>query len=194
MLRQCLTHKFEPEPKGALDHMIAYASLWFCLRSSTTAHASLGVRYTASTWYHSEFPMPHTHSFFESRQKPLALVAALYVLFLVLSHWQLPPVHVWIIAAFFSIVMNFTYVTEALKQPKHIKVEALIATLLITASILGVFVAPIFVIAAIFGHGVWNIAKHRGAGVPFFSWYTLSCFTIDTLYSVSLLAYWVQVS
>lgn len=135
--------------------------------------------------------MSQAISFFQRRQKQLALVASLYVVFLILFHWQLPPVHVWLIAAFFSIIMNFTYMTEAYARQKYLKLEVLVACVLILASVLGAVVWPLFVIAAIFGHGVWDIFKHYGAGVPFFSWYTLSCFTVDTLYSGALLVYWM---
>jgi hypothetical protein len=131
-------------------------------------------------------------SFFQSRQKILAIMASLYVIFLLLSHWQLPPKHVWIIAAFFSIIMNFTYVTEAYVRREFLQPEVLIAGLLITLSVLGAISAPIFVIIAIFGHGLWDVAKHLGLGVPFFSWYTLSCCFVDMAYGFTLLIYYIS--
>ncbi len=130
-------------------------------------------------------------SLFEHRQKLLALAASAYVLFLILSHWQLPQVHVWIIAAVFSGIMNITYVAEAFWRRVELTKEAAIALVLIVASVLGVFLHPVFVIAAIFGHGVWDVAKHYGAGVPFFSWYCLSCFVIDLIYGSVLFMYWL---
>ena len=133
----------------------------------------------------------HT-SFFARRQKPLMLAASLYVLALILSHATLPPVHVWIIAAVFSVAMNFTYLTEALAARQFVRLETCVMATLIAASILGVFVHPLFVIAAILGHGLWDLAKHLGAGVPFFSWYTLSCAAVDLTYFSVLLAYWWQ--
>ncbi|MVO15269.1 hypothetical protein [Parasedimentitalea huanghaiensis] len=136
--------------------------------------------------------MSQAISFFQRRRKQLALAASLYVILLILFHWQLPPVHVWLIAAFFSIIMNFTYMTEAYARQECLKLEVLVASVLILASVLGAAVWPLFVIAAIFGHGVWDIFKHYGAGVPFFSWYTLSCFAVDTLYSGALLVYWME--
>ena len=131
-------------------------------------------------------------SFFQSRQKQLALAASLYVVLLIVFHWQLPSKHVWIIAAFFSIIMNFTYVTEAYYRREFINSETVVASILIIASILGVIISPAFVIVAIFGHGVWDLAKHNGAGIPFFSWYTLSCFMVDITYSTVLLIYWIS--
>ena len=130
-------------------------------------------------------------SYFQSRQKLLAILGALYVFFLLLSHWQLPKAHVWWIAGVFSIIMNFVYIKEARALRQFVRVEALIATLLIVLSCLGALWYPPLVIAAIFGHGCWDIAKHLGAGVPFLSWYTLSCFAVDTLYSGALLLYWI---
>ena len=134
--------------------------------------------------------MTHAHSFFERRQKPLMAAAIFYVVFLIASHSTLPGRHVWIIAAFFSIAMNFTYITESLSRQKSIPAETAVAATLIIMSVAGAFFAPILVILAILGHGLLDIAKHGGAGVPFFSWYTLSCFAVDLAYSTTLLIYW----
>lgn len=134
--------------------------------------------------------MAHQKSFFHRRQKALAIGSATYVLLLVLFHSTLPAQHVWLIAAFFSIAMNFTYITEAYAISKHLTLEMVVATVLIALSFAGAFYSPLCVIAAIFGHGVWDIAKHRGAGVPFLSWFTLGCFAVDTFYSGVLLIYW----
>ena len=134
-----------------------------------------------------------TGSFFSKREKALKLAATAYVVLLVLSHWQLPTAHVWLIAAFFSIAMNFTYLIEAVSIDKSARVEALVAAVLIMASVLGLLISPLIVIAAIFGHGCWDVAKHFGSGVPFFSWYCWPCFIVDTIYSGALLFYWVAV-
>ena len=136
--------------------------------------------------------MEKAASFFQKRQKQLALAATLYVVLLLLFHWQLPLTHVWLIAAFFSIIMNFVYIVEAKARGEFVSAEAIVASTLIVFSVLGVFVSPGFVIAAIFGHGIWDLAKHRGTGVPFFTWYTFGCFTVDTLYSTALAAYWFK--
>ena len=86
--------------------------------------------------------------------------------------------------------MNFTYITEALISKKSVAAELVVASLLILASIVGLFVSPLLIIAAIFGHGCWDLAKHFGSGVPFFFWYTCSCFVVDAAYSAALLLYW----
>jgi len=119
--------------------------------------------------------MTQHYSFFRKHQKSLALAATLYLVLLLLSHWQLPPIHVWVIAAVFSVAMNFTYLAEAIAAKKFVSVELAVTSILIVLSVLGALVWPPFVIAAVFGHGVWDLAKHYGMGVPFFSWYTLSC-------------------
>ena len=134
--------------------------------------------------------MSNAKSFFKHRQKLLGIAATAYVVLLLLSHWQLPAVHVWIIAAAFSVLMNFTYLTEAISRRSFVKTELIVALTLIVASVLGVLVTPLLVIAAIFGHGVWDLHKHFGRGVPFFFWYTCSCFLVDTAYSISLLVYY----
>ncbi len=134
--------------------------------------------------------MQHSHSFFEKRQKPLIIAACLYIIFLIASHSTLPPIHVWIIATIFSIIMNVVYIIEAYWQRRFIGLELLVAATLILGSVLGVLISPGFVIAAILGHGLWDLAKHFGAGIPFFSWYTLGCFSVDLVYGLLLLTYW----
>ena len=118
------------------------------------------------------------------------LAASLYVVALMISHSTLPTMHVWVIAAVFSIIMNITYITEAYSQGRLMRPELIIMLTLISASLLGVTVHPLFVIIAIFGHGLWDIAKQFGAGIPFFRWYTLGCFAADVTYGTVLLTYW----
>ncbi len=134
--------------------------------------------------------MSSPQSYFLKRQKVLALAASAYVVLLLLFHWQLPSIHVWVIAAVFSVAMNFTYLTEALAMQKHVVAECLISVLLISMSLLGLVLSPLLLILAIFGHGCWDLAKHFGRGVPFFKWYTCSCFLVDSLYSSVLALYW----
>lgn len=76
-------------------------------------------------------------SFFQKRQKQLGLAATAYVVFLLLSHWQLRSAHVWWIAAFFSIVMNGVYILEVKAQREFVSREAVVAGVLIVLSILG---------------------------------------------------------
>ena len=134
------------------------------------------------------------NSYFDSRQHILKGLASVYLVLLVLAHWRLPQVHVWIIAAFFSIAMNFTYLTEAFALKRFFKLELFVALSLIVASLLGLIISPIWLIAAIFGHGVWDFIKQLGAGLPFYKWYTSSCLVVDVLYSSALLFYWCNQS
>ena len=132
-------------------------------------------------------------SFFRTRKKALAIAGTLYVVFLLLSHWQLPKAHVWAIAAFFSIAMNVTYLIEALSLKKSVTAELTVSTTLIAASLLGLLISPLLIIAAIFAHGCWDLAKHNAcAGIPFFSWYVVPCFVVDTIYSLTLLLYYFK--
>lgn len=135
--------------------------------------------------------MDQTRSFFVPRQAALKIAAALYVLGLILSHATLPALHVWVIAAVFSIIMNLVYILEAVWQGRRVGAELAVMLVLIAASLMGVFVHPGFVIAAVFGHGAWDLAKHFGAGIAFFSWYTLGCAGVDAAYGAVLLAYWM---
>lgn len=136
-------------------------------------------------------PLNEAQSFFKARQKILRIAATAYVLMLIISHWQLPAVHVWLIAAVFSVLMNFTYLTEAISLKSFAKTEVVVAALLIAMSILGLVTSPLLLIFAILGHGVWDLMKHFGKGVPFFFWYTCSCFLVDMAYGSTLLYYFL---
>lgn len=119
--------------------------------------------------HHQSRTMHQHKSFFQRRQKGLMIAAILYVVALIASHSTFPPMHVWVIAAVFSIIMNFTYIIEAHSQARLMRPELIVMLTLISASLLGMIVHPLFVIVAIVGHGLWDIAKHFGAGIPFFS-------------------------
>lgn len=119
----------------------------------------------------------------------LRFVTTVYVLALVVSHLAFPSKYVWWIAAFFAIAMNFTYPWAAVLTGRFFSLEVVISLGLVTMAILGVAVSPIWVIAAIIGHGVWDLLKHFGQGVPFLNWYTLGCTIIDGLYATALILY-----
>ena len=131
-------------------------------------------------------------SFFTRCHRALVTGSALYVLLLLVSHATLPPQHVWIIAVIFSITMNFTYIIEAMSIGKYYAVEIFVSASLILLSVFGIILHPLFVIFAIFSHGLWDLLKHAGAGVPFVQWYTLGCFVVDALYGTTLLMYFIQ--
>ena len=86
---------------------------------------------------------------------------------------------------------EWRYLLEAKARREFVSREAVVAGVLIALSILGAVMSPVFVIAAIVGHGLWDLAKHRGAGAPFFAWYTSSCFAVDALYGATLTVYWI---
>lgn len=68
---------------------------------------------------------PHK-SFFLRRELQLKIAASLYVILLILSHATFPKNYVWLIAALFSIAMNFTYVIEAVSLNTHKKAESIV--------------------------------------------------------------------
>ncbi len=133
--------------------------------------------------------MHSTHGLILPRQSWLAALGALYIIALLISHATLPKQHVWAIAALFSIIMNGVYIHSALKNRRFVTTETTIATLLVVLSGLGVILSPVYVIAAIALHGAWDLAKHFGAGLPFFSWYTWGCATVDFTYAAALTIY-----
>lgn len=120
----------------------------------------------------------------------LKLAACAYVVGLIATHASFGTAHVWGIAAFFSIAMNGTYPWAAWQTGDFIRKEVGIALGLVAIAILGLIFSPLLVIASIFLHGVWDLFKHAGQGVPFFRWYTLGCVTVDWIYAATLVAYW----
>ncbi|MGB0844720.1 MAG: hypothetical protein ACPGVN_08275, partial [Alphaproteobacteria bacterium] len=82
--------------------------------------------------------MSETFSFFKRWKKVLIVLATLYVVLLIVSHAVISTTHVWLIAAFFSILMNFVYITEAYWSGHHLRSETFVAVVLIGASMLGV--------------------------------------------------------
>lgn len=136
-------------------------------------------------------PDLHTDHLFSRQFLWLKAASALYVLGLLFAHSSLSEKYVWEIAIFFSVAMNFTYPWAAWRTGQFLTFEVMIAAGLILLSLLSLVSSPLFVIAAIFLHGTWDVAKHRGQGVRFFSWYTLGCVTVDWLYSGALLLYYL---
>ncbi len=135
--------------------------------------------------------MAHEHGYFHKHWLVLRFSAAIYVIALIASHSYLPPQYVWALATFFSIAMNFTYLIQAVSLKNFVSLELMIATGLILLSLAGFFISPWLVIAAIFLHGTWDLAKHRGTGIRFFSWYTIGCVVVDWIYAAALIAYLV---
>ena len=122
----------------------------------------------------------------------LKILSTLYVLGIVLSHGAFDVGAVWAIAVFFSVAMNFTYPWAAFVQKQALGTEAVVSIFLIVLSMLGLIFSPLFVILAIFGHGAWDLAKHNGAGTPFFKWYVSGCVVVDWIYAGSLLIFYVS--
>lgn len=121
-------------------------------------------------------------------------LATLYVVGLGVSHAQFDPIYVWAIAVFFSVAMNFTYPWAAFKEGHSERLEIQISLFLCALSLAALFTSPLLVIAAIFLHGLWDLAKHKGHGTAFFGWYVSGCFVVDVSYSAALLWYYLQTS
>ncbi len=121
----------------------------------------------------------------------IGAIAAVWLASLMLLHWQLPQTTVWWVAAVFSALMNLVYFPAAIARGQFVSLEAGVSTALIVLSLLGAVVSPWCVIVAVAAHGAWDLAKHLGVGVPFFSWYTLGCAVIDFVYAGLLAAYWL---
>ena len=121
----------------------------------------------------------------------LKILATLYVLALILLHAASPIGWTWGVAAVLSIAMNFTYIWAARQTGKWVRVETVISLALIGMAAIGFFVSTVLIILSIFLHGVWDLFKHNGRGVPFFKWYTLGCVTVDWTYSAALFVFWM---
>lgn len=111
----------------------------------------------------------------------------LYLVAVPAAHWLSGAAWAWWVAAFFSIVMNLVYPVQAVQTERHVRVEGRVALAFMVASLLGPLAHPLFVIAAIAGHGVWDWLKHTGKGVPFLSWYPPACAVFDIAYAAALL-------
>lgn len=132
-----------------------------------------------------------TAPFFSRDFMGLKILSTLYVLGILISHAALPDIHIWLIAAVFSVAMNFTYPWAALSAGRFLTQEVAVSTALILMAILGVLINPLWVIASIFGHGLWDLFKHNGRGVPFLKWYTMGCVVVDWIYAATLLFYFL---
>ena len=125
--------------------------------------------------------------FLSSRVLWLKLASALYVLAIPGLHLSLPVAWVWPIAWALLLAMLFTYPLAAVQARRFVGTETGVSLGLITLGTLGLFLSPVLLVAAIFGHGLWDLAKHRGHGIPFFGWYVSGCVIVDWLYAGSLL-------
>jgi hypothetical protein len=139
-------------------------------------------------------------SAFEDMKEPLLshrflwikALSAAYVLGIPLAHGLLPSVLVWEVALFFLIAMLFTYPLAAFSTGHAQRVELFVSLGLAALGVLGYLTHPLLIILAIFGHGVWDLAKHKGCGVPFFGWYVKGCVLVDFSYAAVLLLFLVS--
>lgn len=131
-------------------------------------------------------PLNVSDHFFSQYYLKIKLFAALYTLGIPLSHFILPHNNIWDIATFFLVAMLFTYPLAAMQARAFVRLEWGISCALAAMGLLGLFTSPWLIILAIFGHGLWDLAKQRGHGIPFFGWYISGCILIDWLYAASL--------
>lgn len=128
--------------------------------------------------------------FFSSQFLAIKAFATAYVIAIPLSHYVLPSAFVWDIALFFLLLMLPPYVFAARGNGRLFALELKVAVALAAVALVGYgFGAPAMIILAIFGHGVWDIAKQLGAGVPFFRWYLVGCVLVDWTYAAALMIY-----
>lgn len=117
--------------------------------------------------------------------------STLYVIGIPISHFALPHDWTWSIAAFFLLAMLFTYPAAALRSGALFSLELRVSIGLALMGVLGLFLTPWLIIAGIFGHGVWDLMKHRGHGTPFFGWYINGCVLVDWSYSAALTIFYI---
>ncbi len=136
--------------------------------------------------------MTFTDPLFSHRFLALKAAATVYVVAIPISHFALPHSMVWEIALFFLIAMLFTYPAAALIEKQDVQLEFSVSVGLAALGVVGFFVSPWLIILALFGHGIWDLAKHHGHGVPFFGWYISGCVAVDWAYSAALTIYLVS--
>ena len=102
-------------------------------------------------------------------QRVIAIAALVWTVALVTTHLTVPFAWQWGVSAGFSVLMNLVYPWQAFRTGSSRRAEFVIAAFLVFLSMAGAFVSPWLLVLAVAGHGVWDIAKHLGAGVSFFS-------------------------
>ena len=123
---------------------------------------------------------------------PPVLTGAAFAAYVVLAaglHWVAGAAYVWEVAALMMVLMTVTYPVEAFLTKQHRGLEATIALGLSVVAVLGLVLHPALIIAAIFAHGLLDLAKHSGLGVPFYRAYLFGCAAFDVAYAALLLSY-----
>lgn len=95
----------------------------------------------------------------------------------------------WHVAALLMVMMTMTYPTEAILSGRFVRREVTIAVTLSSVALIGLAFSPLLIIAAILAHGLLDLAKHRGVGVPFYPTYLFACAAFDFAYGGVLLVY-----
>lgn len=121
----------------------------------------------------------------------LKAASTLYVIGIPISHFALPHTYIWGIAVFFLIAMLFTYPFAAFHSGTHLSLELRISIGLAITGVLGILFTPWLIILAIFGHGIWDLMKHKGHGTPFFGWYVNGCVVVDWCYAAALTIFYI---
>ncbi|WP_147126391.1 hypothetical protein [Shimia ponticola] len=115
-----------------------------------------------------------------------------YVVLAVVGHGLVGVDHIWPFAALMMVLMTVTYPTEALLKREYLPLELGLALFLSAVAVIGAVTSPLLIIAAIAAHGVLDIVKSRGLGVPFFRSYLIGCAVFDFGYAAILLAVFLR--
>ncbi|MEO0486552.1 MAG: hypothetical protein AAF092_11630 [Pseudomonadota bacterium] len=122
----------------------------------------------------------------------VTLAFSAYVVAAIGLHWVAGADHVWEVAALMMVLMTVTYPTEAALARQDRVLEFSIAGLLSALAIAGLFTSPLLIIAAVLAHGVLDLVKARGLGVPFYALYFFGCAAFDFAYAACLFAYFIR--
>ena len=114
-----------------------------------------------------------------------------YIVAVVAAHALLPPAFTWGIAYLALLGMLFTYPAHALVQCEHRRWEVSLSIGFTAFGLLGVMVSPLFLVAAVAGHGALDLVKYlRGVGARVPVWYLSGCAAFDFAYAGALFTYW----
>ncbi|MEL7099344.1 MAG: hypothetical protein AAGM84_10995 [Pseudomonadota bacterium] len=122
----------------------------------------------------------------EPLRQGLPFAFGAYVLVALALHMALPEVWLWHIAYAALIGMLFTYPAHAAVAGEHLGLEGAISAGFAIVGLVGLLFAPILLVAAIAGHGLLDLAKHRGLGVAVPVWYLIGCAVFDLGYAAFL--------
>lgn len=136
--------------------------------------------------------MTYFASILRQQHRIFISLTALYLTGMIIVLAPVQAMHIWLIAAVYTLALNVTSMTEVRASRVLFRLEGLIASALMCAAIFGVVVSPAFAAAAVLGHALWAAVRQTGGRPARLSWALLGCLTVEATYGAVLLVYWMS--